>query len=62
MPLYEVAILEESEKEDGLERLVLGPVTVIARDPYTAAVIAVEDNDLKDIDRRRMEVIVRPFR
>ena len=64
MPLYEVAILEESKEEGGLEKLVVGPVTVVARDPYSAAVITTEENaeEVSKVDRQRMEVLVRPFR
>lgn len=66
MPLYEVAILERPTKkdaEDGSpERLVFGPKAVVARDPQSAAISAVMDGDIpKDLDRQRMEVLVRPF-
>lgn len=70
MPLFEVAILElpkkgkkDEEENDlsGTERLVLGPVAVVARDTQSAAIGAVLDaKDLK-IDRTRMQVLVRPF-
>ncbi len=68
MPLFEVAILEKptvKEAEAGKgERLVLGPVPVVANDPQGAGIAAVlEDTDgkLKEVDRQRMEVLVRPF-
>lgn len=66
MPLFEVAILERPTKkgaEEGeSERLVMKPTPVIAPDQQSAAVAAVMDEvvDL-DVDRNRMEVLVRPF-
>lgn len=67
MPLYEVAILEEPtkkeiEEQSSQERLVFGPASVIARDPQSAGIAAVLDNEgaLK-INRARMKVLVRPF-
>jgi len=64
--LYEVAILEQptaKEAEDGkAERLVFGPKAVVAKDPQAAAVAAVLDQNGKlEINRERMEIIVRPF-
>jgi len=65
MPLFEVAILErptKKEAEDGKsERLVLKPTAVVAADEQSAAIAAVMDNSPKELDRTRMEVIVRPF-
>jgi len=66
MPLYEVVILEKptkKEEEDGKsERLVLGPKAVIAKDPQSAAIACVLDNNEKiEIDRTRMVVLTRPF-
>jgi len=66
MPLYEVVILEKptkKEEEDGKsERLVLGPKAVIAKDPQSAAIECVLDNNEKiEIDRTRMVVLTRPF-
>lgn len=66
MPLFEVAILEKptkKEAEEGAhEKLVFGPKAVVARDNQSAAIAAVMDGDVpKDIDRQRMEVLVRPF-
>ncbi len=65
MPLFDVAILEKptkNELEEGAsEKLILGPVSVIAVDEQAAAISAVMDaKDIK-IDRSRMEVLVRPF-
>jgi len=66
MPLYEVAILQKptkKEAEDGAsERLVFGPKSVVANDDQSAAIAAVMDGDApRDLDRSRMEVLVRPF-
>ena len=64
--LYEVAILEKPTKKEieetrASERLVLGPVAVVANDPQAAAIAAVLDAKDTIIDRSRMEVLVRPF-
>jgi len=65
MPLYEVAILEKptaKEKEEGVqEKLILPPTSVVAGDEQSAAISAVMDSDKFDIDRTRMQVLVRPF-
>jgi hypothetical protein len=65
VPLFEVAILERPTKknaEDGqTERLVFGPKPVIAADPQSAAIAAVLDGGTIEVDRQRMEVLVRPF-
>lgn len=66
MPLFEVAIIQKPTKkegEDGIpEKLVFGPKAVIARDNQSAAIAAVMDGGVdKDVDRTRMEVLVRPF-
>ncbi len=65
MPLFEVAILEKptkNEAEDGKsERLVFGPKSVIARDAQSAGIAAVLDSGGLDVNRDRMEVLVRPF-
>jgi len=65
MALFEVAILEKptkNEAEDGKgERLVFGPKAVIARDAQSAGIAAVLDADKLDVNRDRMEVLVRPF-
>lgn len=66
MPLFEVAIIVKPTKkqaEDGVgESLAYGPKPVIARDAQSAAVTAVMAGDVPtDIDRQRMEVLVRPF-
>ena len=65
MPLYEVAILEkptQKEMENGKsERLVMSPKAVVANDPQSAAITAVLDGAKLDVDKSRMEVLVRPF-
>ena len=65
MPLFEVAILEkptQKEAEEGKsERLVLAPKAVVANDPQSAAITAVLDGEKIEVDRSRMEVLVRPF-
>lgn len=66
MPLYEVAILQtptKKEAEDGAgEKLVFGPKCVVSRDQQSAAIEAVMDGEVpRDIERSRMEVLVRPF-
>ena len=65
MPLYEVAILERptpKQAEEGQsERLVFGPTPVVAADPQSAAISAVMDGEKPEVDRARMEVLVRPF-
>ena len=66
MPLFEVAIMETPTKKDAeegkTERLVFGPKAVVARDSQSAAIAAVMDGGMaSDVDRTRMNVIVRPF-
>lgn len=65
MPLFEVAILEKptkKEAEEGKgEKLVLPPTPVIAADDQSAAVAAVLDAKDLNVDRSRMEILVRPF-
>ena len=66
MPLFEVAMLEsptKKEAEEGkAERLVFGPRAVVANDAQSAAIAAVMDEgNATNVDRSRMQVIVRPF-
>ena len=65
MPLFEVAILERPTKTDSengkTERLVFGPKAVVAADSQSAAIAAVLDGGTIEVDRQRMEVLVRPF-
>lgn len=67
MPLFEVAILEkptikEIEELGRAERLVFGPVAVVAKDPQSAAVTAVMQAQTVDVDKDKMEVLIRPFK
>ena len=63
--LFEVAILENPTKkeaeEGGVEKLVLAPKTVLAKDSQTAAIKATQGTDLGTVDFNRMVVLVRPF-
>lgn len=66
--LFEVAILQtptkkEIEENSAEEKLVFGPVFVVARDAQAAAMRAVMGNmdKVKDVDQTRMNVLVRPF-
>jgi hypothetical protein len=63
--LFEVAIMEKPTHEDAklgkLSVLKFGPKAIVAKDAHGAAVHAVLDGAAKDVDRDRMEVIVRPF-
>lgn len=71
MPLFEVAILEvsrskkkeaEGEEYHTKEKLVFGPLAVIAKDSQSAAVAAVLDHkEAIKIDRDKMQILVRPF-
>ena len=65
MPLFEVAILERptaKEAEEGRsERLVFGPKSVVANDSQSAAISAVMETPKLEIDKSRMQVLVRPF-
>jgi hypothetical protein len=66
MPLFEVAILitpTKNEAEDGKgETLAMAPKAVVARDAQSAAINAALDGGLPaDVDRARMQVLVRPF-
>ena len=63
--LFEVAILERptpKEMEEGkVEKLVLGPKAVVAQDAQSAAIAAVLEGEAPELDRSKMEVLVRPF-
>ena len=67
MPLFEVAILEkptikEIEELGKGERLVFGPVAVVAKDAQSAAVSAVMQANGLEVEKERMEVLIRPFK
>jgi hypothetical protein len=64
--LFEVAMImhpTQKEKEDGvMEKLIMEPEPVIARDEQQAAVAAVMKNKGSiECDMSRVEVLVRPF-
>lgn len=64
--LYEVALIRrptKKEAEDGeVEKLILGPVPVIANDDKSAGAQAViQHRDKLEGDLSRVEVLVRPF-
>lgn len=66
MALYEVALIEKptpKELEEGrVEKLILPPTAVIAKDDKSAGVQAVMQNkDKIQADLSRVEVLVRPF-
>jgi len=70
MPLFEIAVLEQAhvKPDDPMnvlkpERLVVAPTHTLAKDANAAALHFVMDHaaELKDVDRERMTVIVRPF-
>jgi hypothetical protein len=63
MTLYEVAIIEHPSKKKGKARLVLKPSCILANDETQAAINTILEyaDDFEDIDRDRMEVLVRPF-
>ena len=53
---------KEVEEDGALPKLVMEPKAIIARDDKDAAIKAVMDcPELKDVDRDRLEVVVRPF-
>lgn len=67
MPLFEVAILshptkKEAEDTGAIEKLVFGPKAVVAKDPQAAAINSVLDGSFPtDVDKSRIQVLVRPF-
>jgi hypothetical protein len=66
--LYEVAIIEQPTKKEieegtGMEKLILAPVTILAKDPQAAAmqVALANASTVKAADPNRMQVLIRPF-
>lgn len=63
MPLFEVAVIEKPSKkeaeEGAVEKLVLAPKAVVARDSQGAAISATQG--LQGLDVNKCEVLVRPF-
>jgi len=66
MPLFEVCIIEKPTKkaaeEGALEKLMVEPKLIIARDAQAAGFEAVFGATISpEADRTRLEVLVRPF-
>lgn len=68
MPVFDILIVEhptkkQREDEDALERVVAGPLQVVARTPQGAAYKATREaaEKLKGANEDRIEVLVRPF-
>lgn len=67
MPLFEIAVMEvpsPKEASDGAaEKLVFGPKCVVAKDQQTAALSVVMDDPaaFANVNRARMQILVRPF-
>lgn len=65
--LFEVAITElpkpkEAEETGALEKIILDPTCVVAKDAQAASVVAVLENKEKiNCDMSRIQVLVRPF-
>ena len=65
--LFEVAVIEhptkEQAKEGATEKLIFGPVSVIASDDRNAAIAVVIDNAaiFAEVAKDRMEILVRLF-
>lgn len=64
MPLFEVAILEQptqrSKENGGAEKLIFGPVAVVAKDSQGAGILAARQLK-EEVDPDRMTVLIRPF-
>jgi hypothetical protein len=65
--VFQVVVIEEPSKnsaDDGeLEKLILGPITLVAKDKDSAGAIVCMENAgaLKSVKKERMKVLVRPF-
>jgi hypothetical protein len=65
--VFQVIIIEEpskNEMDDGvMEKLILGPITVVAKDRDSAgALVCMEHaNELKDVKKERMKVLTKSF-
>lgn len=68
MPLFEVAIVEHptpKQREEGrvLERIIMPPRLVVAKDANGAGIAAVTGKDAPpELDMERCEVLIRPFK
>lgn len=67
MPLFEVVILEhptpKAAEAGEVEKLVFGPTPIVAPDAQSAAIAAVmgDPTKLAEVNKSRMQVIIRPF-
>jgi hypothetical protein len=63
MILFEVAIIQHPKKKKHTTQLILKPKCILAQDETQAAINTILDyaEDLADVDRDFMEVLVRPF-
>ena len=66
MPVFEVVIVQKPTKKEaedgGIEKLLLGPKAVVAKDAQAAAIGSVMSGELpKDADLTRIDVLIRPF-
>ena len=69
MPLFDVAVIQHPSNEEvekgKAEILVVPPMSVVAKDAQTAALLAVMDGAREKLDKvedkSRLEVLVRPF-
>lgn len=53
---------KEHEEDNALSKIVMRPKPIIARDDKDAAIKVIMDSEeLKDVDRDKLEVVVRPF-
>ena len=63
--LYEVAIVEEptnKSKDSGqIEKLLLPPTPIIAKNEQAAKLAAIKKIKLADTDTERLAVLIRPF-
>lgn len=62
MPLFEIVLLQTPDDKGRGEKLLHGPIAIIAKNEQAAAIAAVMENRPdEDIDINRLDVIVRPF-
>ena len=65
MLYWVMAIVEptkkEREEEAKMEKIVLQPKIIVAKDDKDAAIKVVMNEDLKEHDQNRLQVVVRPF-
>lgn len=67
MPLFEIAVIQKASKKEldagePAEKLLMAPVTMLAKDSQTAAMMVMMGSAApKDMDLNRAEILVRPF-